>query len=42
MKDIFSYNADVNKTAYMNWRTSHHDHKRVSRGTAVKNTLKNL
>ncbi len=26
MKDIFSYNADVNKTAYMNWRTSHHDH----------------
>lgn len=26
MKEIFSYNADVNKTAYMNWRTSHHDH----------------
>ena len=26
MKDIFRYNADVNKTAYMNWRTSHHDH----------------
>lgn len=26
MKDIFSYNEDVNKTAYMNWRTSHHDH----------------
>lgn len=26
MKDIFSYNSDVNKTAYMNWRTSHHDH----------------
>ena len=26
MKDVFSYNADINKTAYMNWRTSHHDH----------------
>lgn len=26
MKEVFSYNADVNKTAYMNWRTSHHDH----------------
>ncbi|UED81970.1 HEPN domain-containing protein [Lysinibacillus sp. CD3-6] len=26
MKDIFSYNGDINKTAYMNWRTSHHDH----------------
>ncbi|MDE5781422.1 MAG: hypothetical protein K2I03_08085 [Lachnospiraceae bacterium] len=26
MKDVFSYNSDVNKTAYMNWRTNHHDH----------------
>lgn len=26
MKDIFSYNADIDKNAYMNWRTSHHDH----------------
>lgn len=26
MKEVFSYNADVNKTAYLNWRTSHHDH----------------
>lgn len=26
MKDIFSYNGDINKTAYMNWRTSHHDY----------------
>lgn len=26
MKDIFSYNVDINKTAYMNWRTDKHDH----------------
>lgn len=26
MKDIFSYNADVDKTAYLNWRTHRHDH----------------
>lgn len=24
MKNVFSYNADVDKTAYMNWRTNHH------------------
>ncbi|WHZ60087.1 hypothetical protein [Metabacillus hrfriensis] len=28
MKDIFSYNADINKTAYLNWRTKGHDHIR--------------
>lgn len=26
MKNIFSDNADINKTAYMNWRTNRHDH----------------
>ncbi|MCM3567557.1 hypothetical protein [Neobacillus mesonae] len=26
MKDIFSYNADINKNAYMNWRTNRFDH----------------
>ena len=26
MKDIFSYNVDINKTAYMNWRTYKHDY----------------
>lgn len=26
MKDIFSYNIDINKTAYMNWRTDKHDY----------------
>lgn len=26
MKDIFSYNVDIEKTAYINWRTNHHDH----------------
>lgn len=26
MKDIFSYNADINKNAYLNWRTNNHDH----------------
>ena len=26
MKNVFSYNADIDKTAYMNWRTSQHDH----------------
>lgn len=26
MKDIFSYNADINKNAYMNWRTNRHEH----------------
>lgn len=26
MKEIFSYNADINKTAYMNWRTNSHNH----------------
>lgn len=26
MKDIFSYNIDINKTAYMNWRTNKHDY----------------
>lgn len=26
MKEVFSYNVDVNKTAYMNWQTSPHDH----------------
>lgn len=25
MKKIFSYNADINKTAYMNWRTNFHE-----------------
>lgn len=25
MKDIFSYNADINKNAYMNWRTRQHE-----------------
>ena len=25
MKNVFSYNADIDKTAYMNWRTSQHD-----------------
>ena len=25
MKDIFSYNADINKNAYMNWRTNRFD-----------------
>ncbi|MGN1183991.1 MAG: hypothetical protein ACI4R7_02060 [Oliverpabstia sp.] len=25
MKEIFSYNVDVEKTAYMNWRTKHYD-----------------
>ena len=25
MKEIFSYNVDVNKTAYMNWRTKYHE-----------------
>jgi hypothetical protein len=24
MKDIFSYNVDIEKTAYINWRTHHH------------------
>ena len=26
MKEVFSYNVDVNKTAYMNWQTSPPDH----------------
>ncbi|MBV4438758.1 hypothetical protein [Clostridium tyrobutyricum] len=26
MKDIFSYNVDINKNAYMNWRTNKHEH----------------
>jgi len=26
MKDIFSYNVDINKTPYMNWRTDKHDY----------------
>jgi hypothetical protein len=25
MKNIFSYNSDINKNAYMNWRTNHFD-----------------
>lgn len=25
MKNVFGYNADINKTAYMNWRTSQHE-----------------
>ncbi|TCS80325.1 hypothetical protein EDD59_106151 [Muricomes intestini] len=25
MKKIFSYNADINKNAYMNWRTNNHE-----------------
>lgn len=25
MKEIFSYNADIEKTAYMNWRTKSHE-----------------
>ena len=25
MKEIFTYNADINKTAYLNWRTDKHD-----------------
>ena len=26
MKDIFSYNVDINKNAYLNWRTNRHNH----------------
>ncbi|MFY0782903.1 hypothetical protein AB1K18_21825 [Peribacillus simplex] len=26
MKDIFSYHTDINKNAYMNWRTNRFDH----------------
>src|SRR5688572_19561245 len=26
MKDIFSYNKDIEKNAYMNWRTQRFDH----------------
>lgn len=26
MKEIFSGNVDINKTAYLNWRTHHHSH----------------
>ncbi|HDR4590240.1 TPA: hypothetical protein QCR33_001020 [Bacillus cereus] len=26
MRDIFSYNTDINKNAYMNWRTTRYDH----------------
>lgn len=26
MKDIFSYNIDIDKNAYMNWRTNKHEH----------------
>ncbi|OEI75649.1 hypothetical protein BG616_16185 [Bacillus subtilis] len=26
MRDIFSYNPDINKNAYMNWRTNRYDH----------------
>ncbi|HBJ1649821.1 TPA: hypothetical protein LA460_000610 [Clostridium botulinum] len=26
MKDIFSYNLDIDKNAYMNWRTNKHEH----------------
>jgi len=26
MKNVFSHNVDIDKTAYMNWRTSRHDH----------------
>ncbi|WIL44914.1 hypothetical protein QP042_00735 (plasmid) [Bacillus bombysepticus] len=26
MKDIFSYNTDIKKNAYMNWRTTSYDH----------------
>lgn len=26
MKDIFSYNTDINKNAYMNWRTNRFEH----------------
>jgi len=26
MKDIFSYNTDIEKNAYMNWRTNRFDH----------------
>ena len=25
MKKVFSYNADINKTAYLNWRTNEHE-----------------
>ncbi|MGR6342647.1 hypothetical protein ACU5CE_33450 [Priestia megaterium] len=27
MKDVFSYNIDIEKNAYMNWRTHRHDHR---------------
>ncbi|MGE1164457.1 hypothetical protein ACQJ0Y_14410 [Peribacillus simplex] len=26
MNNVFSYNADIEKNAYLNWRTSKHDH----------------
>lgn len=26
MKEVFSYNIDTSKTAYMNWRTKRYDH----------------
>ena len=26
MKEIFSYNKDIEKNAYLNWRTQYHDH----------------
>jgi len=26
MKDVFSYNIDINKNAYLNWRTNKHSH----------------
>ena len=25
MKDVFTYNADITKTAYLNWQTNRHD-----------------
>lgn len=26
MKDVFSYNSDIDKTAFLNWRTKKHEH----------------
>lgn len=25
MRDLFSYNSDIRKNAYLNWRTDHND-----------------
>jgi hypothetical protein len=26
VKEVFSYNVDIHKNAYMNWRTDKHEH----------------